>query len=213
MYCHLSVCFITRLIFLSPNLLFERFSVSTHTYIHTFQSMVMIILTVLLTATCLSSAGRAQNISCNNSFNILEQDFLSRVENRYQITRTFYPPRDPRPVVVKIYYSYPDGTNQTWFWSESQFYLIQPLEIFQFTSLFFSNLPTRQTEVTIMLSQQCAGVGNEFMELLTQRVRDTYSVYRLTYCESYLQIVFIEFYIYQFSNWNVYCSCEMSFSL
>ncbi len=125
---------------------------------------------ILVATALLSTESYAQNLSCNNNFNTLEGDFLSRVENRYQITRTFFPPRKPRPVVIKVHYSYPDGSNQTWFWSESQFYLIQPLEIFQFTSLFFSNLPTRQSEVTVLLSQHCADVGDEFMETLTQRV-------------------------------------------
>ena len=127
-------------------------------------------LTLLLIAALFLSTGHAQNNTCQSSFHSLEQDFLSRVDNRYKITRTFYHPRNPRPVVIKIHYSYPDGANQTWFWSESQFYLIQPLEIFQYTSLFFSNLPHRQTQVTLALSQECEGIGDEFMEVLTQRV-------------------------------------------
>ena len=129
----------------------------------------MLLVLAVVTSLFLST-GHALNFCQNNSFHSLERDFLSRVKNRYQITRTFYPPRDPRPVVIKIHYSYPDGTNQTWFWSESQFYLIQPLEIFQYTSLFFSNLPRRQTEVTLSLSQECEGLGEELMEVLTQRV-------------------------------------------
>ena len=130
----------------------------------------VMILPVLLSLALLST-GHAQNDSCSSSYHLLERDLLSSTDNRYQISRAYYPTRSPRPVVVRIRYCYPDGTNETWYWSESQFYLIQPLEIFQFTSLFFSNLPSRQTEATIMLSQQCAEVDNEFLETLTQRVR------------------------------------------
>ena len=139
------------------------------------------ILSVLLSLALLS-IGHAQSESCSTSYHKLEQDLLSRTENRYQISKAYYPTRSPRPVVVRILYVYPDGTNETWFWSESQFYLIQPLEVFQFTSLFFSNLPSRQTEATIMLSQQCAEVDDEFLETLTQRVKKGKSLSLVCVC-------------------------------
>lgn len=129
------------------------------------------ILVLLLVSVLLAATGHAQNSStCENSFHILEQDFLSSLENRYQISRAFYPPRGPRPVVLRIHYLFPDGTNLTWYWSRAHFYLIQPLEIFQFTSLLFSSPPSQSGEVTLTLSQECATANQEIMEVLTQRV-------------------------------------------
>ena len=145
-------------------------------------SIAMIYLSLLLLFLVLLPTGHAQNsLSCRNNFYSLEESLLSRPENRYQLMRTFYPPRDPRPIIVKVIYTFSGDMNYTdvWFWSESQFYLIQPLEIFQYTSLFFSNLPHRQSEVTVELDEDCFGANNEHMELLTQRVRLSAIVFAL----------------------------------
>ena len=57
-----------------------------------------------------------------------------------------------------------------WFWSESEFYFIQPLEIFLYTSLFFANQPYRQSSLTLELSPDCLNAEELYMKVLTQRV-------------------------------------------
>lgn len=128
---------------------------------------------LLLTLVSLPTGHARNNVSCTDNYYRLEGSLLSNQENRYQLMRTFYPPRSPRPVIVKVIYIYSGDMNytNTWFWTESQFYLIQPLEIFRYTSLFFSNLPHRQSEVRVELDEDCFGASDEYMELLTQRVR------------------------------------------
>ena len=110
--------------------------------------------------------------SCVNSFAALEDDLLSRELNRYNLLRTFYPPRGALPVFVIVTYQFGELENQSiWYWSESEIYLIQPLEVFQFTSLFYSNYYYRQANVDLDLSEECVETRDEYMEMLTQRVR------------------------------------------
>ena len=109
--------------------------------------------------------------ACSSSFHLLEADLLSRPHNRYNLTAAFFPPRDANPVVVKVYYKY-EGSNATnvWFWSESEFYFIQPLDIFLYTSLFFANQPYRMGSITLELSTDCLDADKLQMRVLTQRV-------------------------------------------
>ena len=110
----------------------------------------------------------------------LEGSLLRSAENRFSLLKAFYSPRQPRPVVVKITYSFsageeeeltsPGNASRVWYWSESGFYLIQPLEVFQCTSLLFSNLVYMQRELDLQLPANCSSVSEEFLEMLTSRV-------------------------------------------
>ena len=102
---------------------------------------------------------------------LLERDLFQSGQNRYQLTKTFFPPRNAYPVFVTVNYTFEDSnTTRLWYWSESEFFLIQPLEIFQFSSLFFSNLPHRQASLSLTLPRYCRDASDEIMEVLTQRV-------------------------------------------
>ena len=122
---------------------------------------------LLLSSLCGASADSA----CSSSFHLLEADLLSRPQNRLHLTTKFFPPRDANPVIIKVNYNY-DGSNITdvWFWSESEFYFIQPLEIFLYTSLFFANQPYRQSTLTLELSADCMDSSEFHLRVLTQRV-------------------------------------------
>ena len=131
------------------------------------------ILSLILLYLSPSSGGQegSSNLSCSSSFHLLEADLLSRPQNRFQLMTNFFPPRDANPVIINVNYKY-DGSNVTsmWLWSESEFYFIQPLEIFLYTSLFFANQPFRQGTITLELSADCLNVGVLQMKVLTQRV-------------------------------------------
>ena len=108
---------------------------------------------------------------CSSSFHLLEADLLSRPQNRFLLSTKFFPPRDANPVIIKVDYVYEDSNiTNVWFWSESEFYFIQPLEIFLYTSLFFANQPYRQSTLTLELSPDCLNADELHMEILTQRV-------------------------------------------
>ena len=142
---------------------------------HTMASEVVLVLLSLslLIASSLSVSveERSASAPCSSSFHLLEADLLSRPQNRFQLTTNFFPPRDANPVIIKVNYKY-DGSNVTnvWFWSESEFYFIQPLEIFLYTSLFFANQPFRQGTITLELSADCLNADILHMKVLTQRV-------------------------------------------
>ena len=110
--------------------------------------------------------------TCSGSFYVMEQSLLESADNRLNLLRGFYPPREAHPVLVKVNYTF--GTmaqdSQMWFWSESEFYLIQPLEIFQFTSLLFSNMPYRQRDISLELDANCSSAPFEYLHILTTRV-------------------------------------------
>ena len=110
--------------------------------------------------------------TCTSSFYLLESSLLKDSENRLSLLRTFFPAGNAHPVVIRVSYTFgaTENASQVWFWSESEFYLIQPLEIFQYSSLLFSNQPYRQASMSLVLREDCANASVEYMHLLTQRV-------------------------------------------
>ena len=131
---------------------------------------------LLLVMVCSTAVPPTDHDSCSSSFYVMEQSLLESSDNRLNLLRAFYPPREAHPVMVRVNYTFDtvEDYSQMWFWSESEFYLIQPLEIFQFSSLLFSNMPYRQKEVTLVLSINCSSAPPEYLQLLTTRV-STYS--------------------------------------
>ena len=111
------------------------------------------------------------NEMCTKSFTHLEENLLSNEKNRYNLLKTFYPQRSSLPVFVTVTYWFGRSNRTVWYWSESEFYLIQPISVLQFSSLFHSNFPHRQRELTLTLSEECASARKEFLETLTARVR------------------------------------------
>ena len=132
------------------------------------------ILAIILSFSLLLSISppcKAQQDTCSSSFHLLEVDLLSRPQNRFLLSTKFFPPRDANPVIIKVDYVYEDSNiTNVWFWSESEFYFIQPLEIFLYTSLFFANQPYRQSTLTLELSPDCLNAEELYMKVLTQRV-------------------------------------------
>ena len=137
----------------------------------------LLLLLVLFISHSQLHAAEGSSSACSNDFFILERSLLDSTDNRFNLLKAFYPPRDARPVLVKVNYTFMDSldsTSQIWFWSESEYYLIQPLEIFQFTSLLFSNMPYRRRDVSILLSSDCSDSSDEHLQLLTTRVSTSF---------------------------------------
>ena len=64
-----------------------------------------------------------------------------------------------------------DGPVQLWFWTESTFYLFQPIESLQYTSLLFADtLLSGTSTVDLYLQPECKESSSRMMQLLTQRV-------------------------------------------
>ena len=157
----------------------SRMSLSSLTCAHHTLLLLFLFITALPTPTH-SQDGSGDVLfitskTCANSFTLLEEDLLSREENRYNLLQAYYPRRSALPVFVTVTYSFNQSNQTIWYWSVSQFYLIQPLNVLQFTSLFHSNFPHRQRELELVLSEECSEAGDELLESLTQRVRKEFN--------------------------------------
>ena len=150
-------------------------------------SFTVFFTSIILYLTSGAQQATAAGPPCSSSFHLLEADLLSHPQNRFFLTTKFFPPRDANPVIIKVDYVYEDSNiTNVWFWSESEFYLIQPLEIFLYTSLFFANQPYRQSTVTLELSTHCLNAEELHMKVLTQRVSQskTIAVHQLLHGKS-----------------------------
>ncbi len=94
----------------------------------------------------------AEKNECSECFNVLANELFIIDRNRYNLWRAFFPPDIANPVFVSVTYYFTrnmsgDGSTNyslttpimNWFWTHSTFYLFQPIESLQFSSLFFSD--------------------------------------------------------------------------
>ena len=129
----------------------------------------------------------APNTSCANDFKTLEKALLQTGNNKVELMKAFYPPRQPPATFVTVYYTFLDvdgniPCKKIWFWSSLEFYLIQPPAIFQLMSLFFTiPLDTVTTAnitfqadcrelVTWNENGSCTCISNGMLDILTQQV-------------------------------------------
>ena len=128
--------------------------------------------------------------NCATCFQTLYNALLNTEDNKYQLSKAFFPEDEVEPVEVRAVYvpeaqcnatNYSscdsdqdpdDNTTSTWYWVTGEFYIYQPLEIFVYRSLFFSPPSWRQECVVLCLPEQCLTVmaQKNFFKFLTQRV-------------------------------------------
>ena len=123
---------------------------------------------------------------CSKCYGVLENELFINDRNRYNLQRAFFPPDTTNPVFVGVTYYFTrnesgngstdyslTSPNQSWFWTESTFYLFQPIQSLQFTSLLFADSTFRESTVSLYLQPDCEMADLDMMKLLTQRVRHT----------------------------------------
>lgn len=137
-----------------------------------------------------------QNVSCDSvkdtcttCFNLLVSNTITPERNQYNLQKAFFPADTANPVYVTVHYVFMDGSNlvgeKLWFWSESSYYAtFHPLQIYQYTSLFFGDFDIHRKDLNLTIqvdnvTMNCDKASDEFMMLLTQRVRehDTFPLY------------------------------------
>ena len=120
--------------------------------------------------------------SCQDCYLALVKELLGNDGNVFNLSYVFTSPvRDePSTVVVNYHFRFDNDTLDevhTWFWAQTGAYILHPLFIFQFISLFFGNPKSFYEEiVTVTLNAtECYGVQKnlKYMTLLTQRVSKT----------------------------------------
>ena len=117
--------------------------------------------------------------SCQECYLTLVKELLGNDGNVFNLSYVFTSPvhDEPSAVVVNYHFRFDNDTPDevdTWFWAQSGAYILHPLFIFQFISLFFGNpKPIYEQVVNVTLNAtECYGVQNnlQYMILLTQRV-------------------------------------------
>ena len=120
--------------------------------------------------------------NCSKCYDVLVNELVISDINRFNLQQAFFPPNDSNPVFVTVTYhfirnptgptnfSVLDGPTQTWFWTQSTFYLFQPIDSLQYTSLLFSDTTLSSKKVDLYLQPNCKDSDTDMMRLLTQRV-------------------------------------------
>ena len=126
--------------------------------------------------------------NCATCYQTLSNALLDTEDNKYHLSKAFFPDNAVQPVEVRAVYvldtqcnttNYCDSeqdpndtTTSTWYWVTGEFYVYQPLQIFAYRSLFFSPPSWRQECVVLCLPEQCLSRMSQenFFKFLTQRV-------------------------------------------
>ena len=145
----------------------------------------------LLLFSVLSTFVEGQNTSCGNDFKTLENALLLTGNNKVELLKAFYPPRQPPATFVTVHYTFLDADgnitcNKTWLWSSMEFYFIQSPTIFQYMSLFFTITQDRITTANITFPADCQELvswnengscictSDSLLDILTQQVSTIY---------------------------------------
>lgn len=125
----------------------------------------------------------SQSNTCATCFNLLVSSTITPEQNQYNLQKAFFPPDTSNPVYVTVRYIFMNGRvskrEKLWFWSENTYYAsFHPLRIYQFTSLFFGDFVFRKKNLNLTVQvgdngMDCDMASDEFMIMLTQRVRST----------------------------------------
>ena len=150
----------------------------------------VVIVSILISET----GGTTTNVSlyadCPDDFLVLQKALYGMKGNKYNLTKTFYPPRKPSTGFVQVNYYFEDEFGEKdedcvakFVWASGGFLLIQPPSVFRFTSLFFDNKYDDITSVDLTLPYECRPLTvqpqcrcnissdkDDFLDLLTQQV-------------------------------------------
>ena len=121
--------------------------------------------------------------SCSQCYDFLVNEMIISNKNRFNLLKVFFPANNSNPVFVRVTYHFtrnPDGptdyleegSTQEWFWTQSTFYLFQPIASLQFTSLLFSDTTLSSNQIDLYLQPSCENSSIDMMQLLTQRVSE-----------------------------------------
>ena len=97
--------------------------------------------------------------NCATCYQTFANAIVNTEDNKYRLSRAFFPTRNAASVQVKVTYKRNLNTTDAiiYFWVTGGFYLIQPLEVFLYRSLFFSSPSYRHESVTVFLPDDCFG--------------------------------------------------------
>ena len=133
---------------------------------------MIIIVTALASLIVHGSVASDIKTSCNQSYETLVDNVLTNDKNTFSLLQTFYPPNDNPPVFVIVMYKFENSNrNYTYFWTSKSSFFIQPLEVFEFMSLFLGSPSYLSSNMAIILPNECETANPEHLEMLTYLVR------------------------------------------
>ena len=127
-------------------------------------------------------------VDCTVDFIELETALYNNGKNRRALLTAFYPPKHHTSIFIsKVEYVFvnDNGTEVSrslpWKWSAAAFYFVQPLIVFQYTSLFVGQYANRvYRNLTLYLPDECLKQSsnlherkcnaNDMLDILTRRV-------------------------------------------
>ena len=100
--------------------------------------------------------------NCAKCYQTFANALINTADNKYLISRTFFPINSAVPVQVEVTYQSNSGTTEpkTLFWVMGGFYVFRPLDVFLYRSLFFSPPIYRKESVIVTLPDECFGGGD-----------------------------------------------------
>ena len=126
--------------------------------------------------------------TCSGCYGVLFNEVFINDRNRYNLQQAFFPADNANPVFVTVRYYFTrnmsgngstdyslTSPNETWYWTQSTFYLFQPIFSLEYTSLLFADTSLRESSLSLFLQPDCSGAEPEMMELFTQRVSFIYA--------------------------------------
>ena len=119
--------------------------------------------------------------TCTKCYKTLATQLLKNDTNYIELQTKFFPSNNDQPDFLTVTYLFDGKSNletisdqHIWFWSTSTFFFYYPIQVFQFTSLGFSDSSIKLNEVKLHLPESCyeksGETYNKHMNLLTQRV-------------------------------------------
>ena len=107
--------------------------------------------------------------TCHQTF---ANALINTADNKYRLSRAFFPTRFAPPVEVEVTYhsETPGLESKHFFWLTGGFYVFQPVYILLYRSLFFSAPKYRRKEVNLTLPDSCFDTEYDFFAYTTQRV-------------------------------------------
>jgi len=115
-------------------------------------------ITILLLVNLLGIV-RSQDCSVNSCtlLSELECALYTTNSNELRLNQAFLPPRESTSRYINVIYTFDNDENCSvrYIWAIGLFLLIQPLEIFELTTLFFNNPANSLENLTITLPEEC----------------------------------------------------------
>ena len=116
--------------------------------------------------------------NCNTCYQTFVNALVNTGDNKYKLSKLFFPIDDISPIQVEIIYNSTSNATEprVWYWIKGGFYEFQPFQLFELRSLFLAT-PSWRKSLSLVLPNNCFADYNKtisnkvFFQYATERVR------------------------------------------